>query len=416
MRLVRSDPQSALKNQGAVEGAGGVRLRKSLIVFQVAVTVLLLAVAGLFARSLMNVERADLGLEADRVIQFSIQPELSRYSPAHSMDLVNRLRDNIAALPGVTAASAAVVPIMDDNENSDAINIVGYVPHENEDTYVEENWVSPGYFATMKIPLLAGREFSEADKSGSPKVAIVNQRLVQRYFPHKDAIGAHFTLHYASRNNNSEIEIVGVVADSKHESVRDPIHPFVYMPYAQLATFGNATFYIRTRSEPENMGSSLSKAVAELDPALPVFALKTLVRQVNNSIMVERLLATLCISIASLASLLAGIGLYGVMAFVVARRTREIGSRIALGASRVAITGMVMRELSRMAVLGMAIGLGLTLVIGRLLNSMLFGVGGSNPIILVLAAAFLAAVALLAGSMPARTAARIEPMAALRCE
>ncbi|HLW52654.1 MAG TPA: ABC transporter permease [Candidatus Angelobacter sp.] len=416
MRLVRSDPQAALKSQGAMSGAGSVRLRKGLIVFQVAVTVLLLAIAGLFARSLLNIEHAGLGLEADRVIQFSIQPELSRYTPAQTVALVDRLQSNIAAIPGVGSASAAVVPILEDSENSDSINVSGYMPHENEDTYVEENWIGPGYFSTMKIPLIAGREFSGRDIGTSPKVAVVNQALVRHYFAHQDAIGAHFTLHYAGRSDHSEIEIVGVAADSKHDSVRDPVHPFVYMPYSQLATFGSATFYVRTRQAPENFGAAMTQAVAAIDPALPVFAVKTLREQVSDSLLVERLLAVLCVCAASLASLLAGIGLYGVMAYVVARRTREIGIRIALGASRTAITGMVMRELSQMAALGMSIGLVLTLIIGRLLNSLLFGVGAANPLVLALAAGFLATVALLAGSLPARTAARIEPIAALRCE
>lgn len=416
LRLVRTDPHSALRDQGGGAASGGVPLRKALIVFQVSATVVLLAAAGLFAKSLFNIETSNLGLEAGNVIQFSTQPELSRYSPLQSKALVDRLRNDIVVLPGVASVAAAVVPIIDDNENSDGINVVGYVPHENEDTTVEENWVSPGYFSTMRIPLATGREFTEADKNGTPKVAIVNRTLARHYFVHTDPIGAHFTLHFAGRDDNSEIEIVGVVEDSKHDNARDRVRPFVYMPYGQLATFGNATFYVRTRQDPGNLAADLTRAVARLDPALPIFAMKTLVAQVNDSLLVERLLATLCICIAFLASLLSAIGLYGVMAYVVTRRTREIGIRIALGASRGAITGMVLRELSLMTVAGVAIGLVLTLTAGRLLNSMLFGVGASNPLVLVLASALLAVVALLAGSLPARTAARIEPMTALRCE
>jgi predicted permease len=308
------------------------------------------------------------------------------------------------------------MPVLADSENTDSIHVSGYSPQENEHTYVEENWIGPDFFAAMKIPLIGGREFNDADSAASRKVAIVNQTLARHYFPGKEAIGGHFTLNYAARKGHGDYEIVGVVQDSKNDTPRAPIQPFVYLPYAQLDTLGGATFYVRTEQEPQALGPVLTRAVARLDSSLPVFNMKTLVEQVNESMIVERVMATLTSCFAFLASLLAAIGLYGVMAYVVARRTREIGIRIALGASRAHIGGMVLRESALLAFWGVVIGLMLTLLVGRLVNSMLFGVSAANPLVLGLTAALLAGFALLAGGLPARAAAKVDPMTALRYE
>jgi predicted permease len=418
LRATRTDLQSTLKDQGANVSGGksNVRLRKWLLVSQVALTVVLLAGAGFFARSLMNLERQDLGVRTDHVVEFSISPDLNRYSPAQTINFVERTREAVAALPGVRSVSAAQLAVLAGNSAGSDMAAEGYVPQEDEDTHVRENWVGPDYFRAVGTPLLAGREFKQTDSLASPKVAIVTEAIARRFFGGRNPVGLHLGIGPKQDKAHPDVEIVGLAGDSKTQDPHEEIRPTVYLPYAQNEYLGSVTFYVRTGQEPGALSDSLRKTVARLDANLPVFGLKTLAAQVDETVFNDRLLMFFSVCLGALASLLAAIGLYGVMAYVVTRRTREIGIRMALGATREIVGWLILREVVRMAVIGLGIGLPLAYGIGRLVESQLFGVKASDPLVFGFSAAALAAVAMLAGWLPSRKAASVDPMVALRYE
>ena len=416
LRLVRVNAQASLKEQGnsASGGASAVGLRKWLMAGQVTLTTVLLAGAGLFTQSLINVINVDPGMRTDHMVQFSIAPQLSRYTMPQTLDLIQRLRRTIAAQPGVQSVSAAEVPVFAGDTVSGDMTVEGYAAGESEGPEASKNWVAPDYFSTMKIPLLAGREFHDSDTAGSAKVAIINHTLARRYFAGRDPLGRRIV--FGRGDVQPDIEIVGVVQDSKHEDAVTPIAPFVYLPLAQEKSAAGITLYVRTAQDPRALAATLRATVAGLDPALPVYDLKTLNEQVKDSAFADRLLAFLSLWLGLLAAMLAALGLYGVMAYVVARRAREIGIRMALGATRDKVAWLVLREVLRMTSFGLAIGLCVAVVAGKLIQSQLFGVNGASPFILALTVLLLVAVALAAGILPARRAAHVQPMEALRSE
>ena len=417
LRATRVDLQTTLKGQGESisSSLSHVRLRKGLIVSQVALTAVLLVIAGLFTRSLENLKRLSPGVRIDHVIQFSIAPELNGYSPTQSLALLDRIRQGITPLPGVRSASAAEIPVFDNSDAGSNITVPGYAPHEEENMHVLKNGVGPDYLATMGTPLIAGREFNESDTVDAPKVAIINETMAHRFFAGRNPVGSRFAFG-AGRNIPPEIEIVGLVKDSKHNNLRDEIHPFVYLPYKQDTKLGQLTFYVRTAQEPTTMMTTLRGAVERLEPNLPLYSLKTLQDQVDESIFSERLLTFLSLCFGVLAALLAAVGLYGVMTYAVTRRTREIGMRVALGATRENVAWLILHEVGRMAVVGLAAGLAVAFAVGRFIESQLFGIHASDPLVFISATVLLAAVALLAGYVPAHRATRVDPIVALRCE
>jgi predicted permease len=417
LRSTRADLQTTLREQGAnvFGGKSNVRLRKLLLILQVALTVVLLASAGFFVRSLMNLKSQDLGLRTDHIVQFSVSPELNRYTPAQTVALVDRLRENIGALPGVRSVSASEIALLANSDAYANITPEGFPMTEDTNTDVQQNWVGPNFFSTLGIPLLAGREFDNRDVSSSPKVAVVSERTVQMYFHGQNPIGRRFA--FGSGNDvHPNIEIVGLVKDSKNTDLRQEIRPLVYIPYAQDTHQGNATFYVRTNVEPTAMASTLRKTVQNADANLPVFDLKTLDQELDEIAFSERLLTFFSLSLGVLAALLAAIGLYGVMAYMVSRRTREIGIRMALGATQQNVAWLVLRENVRISATGLGIGLVAAFAIGKLIESQLFGVKASNPLVFLTAAIMLSAVAFLAGWLPARRASAVDPMVALRHE
>jgi len=416
LRATRTDLHSTLKNLGGSlsHHLSSVRLRKALIVGQVALTAVLLTAAGLFTRSLLNLKNTNLGLRTDHVVEFTIAPELNRYSPPRAIAFVDRLRQSIATLPGVTSVSAASIPILSNSDWGSSVTIEGYTARENEDMHVWRNDVGPNYFATMKTPLLSGREFRDSDNAGTAKVAIVNATFLRRFLPGRNPLGLH--IRTGPGNAKPNVEIVGVVKDSKHSDPRDPIRPFVYEPYTQDPTFGRATLYVRTVGDLSAMNATLRKTVQSLDPNLPVYDLETLVEQVDDTVFADRLLTFLSLCLGLLAAALAAIGLYGVMTYVVTRRTREIGIRMALGATRESIAGLILREAVRLAAVGVVIGLVAAFAVDRLVASLLYGVGAADPLVFAVAVLLLALVALVAGGLPARRAAGVDPVVALRYE
>ena len=424
MRATRLDLQSTLKDQGSSVSVGGsnLPLRKVLIVSQVALTAVLLAGAGLFARTLVNLEQTDLGVKTSHVLQFSVAPDLNGSTPVQILAFADRARNEIAALPGVRSVSISSAPIFEGDDYVSNFTPEGYVPQPGhvpqpgDDTDAMYDYIGPNYFSTMGIPLMAGREFTEADAAASPKVCIINQKIAQHFFAGRNPLGLHMTHGAGKLYTSPPMEIVGVVANSKWDGARSDIVPFLYMPYSQDANLGHFAFYIRTERDPSTIAAALRSLVQRLDANLPVNNLRTLEEQVSNSMFNDRMVAVLSVSLALLAALLAALGLYGVLAYVVARRTREIGIRIALGGERADILRLVVGQGGRLTVLGAAIGIVAALVAMRWVASLLYGVTAHDPLTFVGVVVLLAIVSGAACYIPVRRAMRVDPIVALRYE
>jgi predicted permease len=319
------------------------------------------------------------------------------------------MRQSLASLPGVHAVSLAQEPVLAGDVDIGAIEVVGYQPHEDENMSVNMNLVGPGYFATMGIPLLAGRDFSEGDGPAGPKVAVINEVMAKAFFGNESPIGRRL------RYRRDEIQIAGVVRNTKYTGLREEKVRFAYFPYAQHPA-NHATFYCRTTQDPLAVVSALRQEVHKVDPNLPIFGVKTLAGQIDESILTDRLVAALSVMFGVLATVLAAVGLYGVMAYVVIGRTREIGIRVALGADRGRVLRLVLREAALLAGGGIVVALLASIGVGRLIGSQLFGVTGHDPMVLAGATAVLTAVALFASYIPALRATKVNPVIALRWE
>ncbi len=401
---------------GTVAAARGqARFRRALVVAQIALSLLLVVGAGLFSRSLYNLLRADLGFRTENLISFAVDPSLAGYSETRGFVYCRDLQDRLAGLPGVRAAAAANPGPLSGSERGGNITVEGYHPAEDEEPGGSFHSISPDYFRTMGIPLLAGREFTERDDAAAPKVAIVNQAFVRRYFGNRNPIGRHVT-RGTSNIPIPDREIVGVTADNKHRNLRDAARPTMYYPFAQEERLERINFYVRTAGEESQVGPLIRQAVQQLDANLPVLDMKSMQVRVEESVQTERLIAALSGAFGVLATLLAAIGLYGIVAYTVARRTSEIGVRIALGASRARVLGLVLKEAAALAAAGLAIGVPAALALSRLVESQLFGIKAADPLTFIAGGATLAVVALLAGYLPGRRASRIDPIRALRHE
>ena len=382
---------------------------------QVALSLLLLVGAGLFSRSLMNLRNLDPGFKAESVVTFSVNPSLNGYDDARKNALFQQLQDEIAAEPGVRAVSMAELGLLTGNDSSSTVRVEGYESKEGENMNPNFNGVGTGFFETLGIPLLRGREFDDGDAAGAPKVAIVNEVFARYFFGEQDAVGRHFYMGRRDKDDE-EFTIVGLVRDGKASQLKEQPRRMVYLPYAQETDVGDMTFYVRTQAEPAALGTRLRKIVASVDASLPVTSLKTLQAQIAESLFVERLVAGLSAAFGLLATLLAALGLYGVMSYAVSQRTREIGIRMALGAERGAVLGLVLREVGFLAGLGILIGLPSGYGLGRVIESQLFGLTAQDPLTFAVATLALVLAAFLAGYLPASRAARVDPMVALRYE
>jgi predicted permease len=413
LQATRPRVASTLKDErGTSTSAGHVRFRKGLVVVQVALSLLLLVGAGLFARSLYNLRTLDPGFETRQLLSLAVEPDLNGYSPAAARDLLRRLQERFAAEPGAVGASMASNPLLTDSRMIMTVDMEGYERKEDETTNLFVNRVGPGYFKTMGIPVVAGREFDERDVVGAPKVALVNETTARYFFKDSSPIGRRLGVGGDPR----EIEIVGVVRDGKAYSLRDTPERFFYLPLLQDEAPNEATFYVRATGAADALAPRLRSVVHEVDPALPVYAMTTMERQVDRSLFFERMIAALAAAFGVLATVLAALGLYGVMSYTVVRRTREIGIRMALGAERGRVLWLVLREVALLAVAGVVLGLPSALALAQLVSSQLYGLSPADPATLVLATAVLAGIAVLAGYLPARRATIVDPVTALRHE
>jgi predicted permease len=416
LQATRPKLADTLKDQaGAVIRGAHSGLRKGLVVAQVSLSLLLLIGAGLFLQSLRNLETLNPGFDVRDVLAFDVDPYLSRTDRNVNADYFRRLHERLASLPGVESHAFAVVPLLENNEWDNWVTIEGYSakPDERPDPHMQ--YCSPGFFKTLRIPVLLGRDFTDRDATGAPKVAIVNQKFAKRYFGAAEPLGRHIGMGI-DPGTKTDIEIVGVVGDTKYENMREEIPEEMYVPATQGGIGNGGTIYARVAGDRTRAFQTLRTEVSSVDSSVPVYDFRTLSDQLDISLLTERLLATLSTVFGVLATLLAALGLYGVMAFLVARRTREIGIRMALGAARQDVLWMVLRETLTVAAMGVAAGLVAAWPLTRLVQSQLFGVAPADLPTLAAAALGIGVVTALAGYVPARRATTIDPMRALRWE
>lgn len=414
LRASRPDPWTTLKDtMGSIAGSGGsLFLRKGLVTIQVALSFLLLFGAGLFVKSLQNLKTTDTGVAAQNLVSFQLSPALSGYDDQRAQLLNRALLERIRTAPGVTAAAYAAVPILAGDEWDSSTSVEGHTPKDGEDMQAFMNALSPGYFETMKIPFLEGRDFTSMDAVEEPRVAIVNRRFAEHFFPGRSAVGKHLGPGVGPRTKLT-IEIIGVVADALYEGPREGVRRQVFVP-----NWGRrgVVFYVRAQTGSASVASIIRNEVRRLDASMPVYGMKTLEAQLDETLLTDRLIAMLSAGFGLLATLLASVGLYGVMAFVVARRRKELGIRLALGAQPGLVIWLVMREVLLLLAVGLAIGLPAALALGRLVSTQLYGIAPHDPQIAIWTMVLLAVVSAAAGLIPAHRASRIDPILALRYE
>ncbi len=419
LQFWRPNAIDALKQQSALIAGGPLRLRRASVIAQIGVSLLLLIGAGLFVRTLHNLKLVDVGFSTDHLLTFSIDTRLAGYRPDQATGLYQQILDRLAGLPGVRSAAATSDPELRNNNNTANITVAGYQAAENEDMNVEHSRVTSGYFTTLKMPLLAGREIKEQDRAGSQKVAVVNESFAKRYFGGpQNAIGGYFC--FGAGDVKPDTEIVGVVADAKHTNVRTDIHRAVFTPYLQDPELNDSsfgmTFYVRTWQIPINAEATIRGAMTQLDSKLVLNDFRTMQEQVEINLEDERAIAFLAAAFGMLAALMAAIGIYGVLAYSVAQRTPEIGVRVAMGATRTSLIKMVLKDVLTLAGIGIAAAIPLSLLLAHAARTQLFGVSQSDPLTLVCVSLIVLAVTIAASAIPAYRAAKVDPMVALRYE
>jgi predicted permease len=404
------------KTQTGVTSAGmaGV-LRSGLVASQIALALALLVVAGLFTRSLANIGRIDLGMQVSNLTTFRVSPVLNGYTPERSIAFFQQLEEHVAAIPGVQLVSQSVIPLLDGSDSSANVSVQGFDAPPDADTDANTSAVGPRFFSTLGIPLVAGREFTPADSEVSQHVAIVNEAFARKFNLGRNVVGTRMEL---GRNSKPkfDIEIVGLVRDAKYSEVKQNIPPQFFLAYRQRDTRGVMNFYVRSSLDTSEISRAISQIVASLDANLPVENLRSMEDQIRERSRDDVLLAGISSGFAALATLLAAVGLYGVLAYSVAQRTPEIGVRLALGADPRRIRGMVLGHVGRVTVVGLTAGLAGAVVLGRLAAAMLFRVDGFDAAVMAGAVAAVVAVALAAATIPVFRASRIDPAAALRAE
>ena len=416
LHSTRPDLATVLKRQsGQPSGSrSAARFRTSLATAQIGLSMVLLVSAGLFTKSLYNISRVDLGLEIDHLITFGVSPTRNWYAPEQSRALFARLEAELAGLPGVTGVTASRVPLLGGSNWGNTVRVEGFDAGPDTDTGSRYNEVGPGYFGTIGIPLVSGREFTPSDVDEAPKVAVVNEQFARKFDLGRDAVGKWMGT--GGREGELDVQIVGLAQNAKYSEVKGEIPPLFFLPYRQNDAIGAMNFYVRGSVDPAQLLTAMPRVVGRLDPNLPVEELQTMEAQVRDNVFVDRIISVLSAAFAGLATVLAAVGLYGVLAYTVAQRTREIGLRMALGADGARVRGMVMRQVGRMALVGGSTGLVLAIGLGRVARSLLFELQNTDPVVLIGAAGALTLVAFAAGAIPAWQASRIEPMRALHYE
>ncbi|HKN66340.1 MAG TPA: ABC transporter permease [Gemmatimonadaceae bacterium] len=418
LHSTRPDLVTALRNNSGKLAGGRTarRFRTTLATAQIALAMALLMSAGLFLKSLWKVERVDLGVRVENLVTFSVTPSRTGYDSVRARTLYTRIEQELAALPGASAVTSAMVPLIAGSNWNTSIRVQGYQPDAQDSKANSSfNAVGSNHFRAIGVPLLAGREFTDADDAGAPKVAIVNETFARRFGLGANPVGKRMAIG-SSDTLPLNIEIVGLVRDMKYSSVKSEIPPVYFTPHRQSSNVSSMYFYVRTASSPSTMLRSMRSVVQRLDPMLPVEDLRTMPEEIRINTFQDRMITTLAAAFALLATLLASIGLYGVLAYSTAQRTREIGVRMALGANAGDVRLLVLRQVGLMTAVGGVIGLAGALALGRGAQAMLYEMSGADPLVMVCSVIFLALVAFAAGYVPALRASRVSPIQALRYE
>jgi putative ABC transport system permease protein len=412
LRASRPDLIRSLKENGRCLDFGGSRQRLSrgLIVAQIALSLILLVGAGLFLRSLRNLHSIDLGFERENVLLVALDPSHSGYGPEQTRRLFAGLLDGFQAIPGVRSASLSWNPPVAGGGSSRTVSVEGRAPGHETEREIFLNWVAPHYFETLGVPLIAGRDFNSHDTLDSPRVVIINQNMARVFFGDANPIGQRIRV-----EDNDIREVVGVVADSHYLEIREQITPTLYLNTFQSPSPGSE-FALRTTVDPNVIAPAVQREIERQVKGMAIANVRTLAGQVDSWIVQERLVALLSSCFGGLAVFIAAVGLYGVLSYTVARRTQEIGIRMALGARSRDVMAMIMKEIVWLVCLGLAAGIPLALILGRFISELLYGLKPTDPLTIVAGSMVMLIVAMVAGYVPARRASRVDPLVSLRCE
>jgi putative ABC transport system permease protein len=415
LQFYRPKMTPALKQQTISAEGGHARFRRLTVGLQIGLSLLLLVGAGLFTRTLANLKSVDVGFATDHLLAFQINPRLSGYEPAAVTPLYKRLIDTLSSRPGVQAVGMTDDPVLAQSDNTFSVNVPGYQPQEGERMSFEWEHVTPGYFRTLQLPLLAGRAFNDSDGPAAAKVVVVNESFVRKFFGNNEqAIGRTFAERRVNEKN--PFVVVGVVKDAKHFDLHEQPNPIFYSPLFQDPEPNAVAVYVRTRQAPEDAASTVRTAVTGMDSRLVVDSLQSMHDQIDRTLASERMLSFLASGFGIVAIFVTAIGLYGVLAYSIAQRTREIGIRMALGATRGSVVKMVLREVMILTGFSVAVAIPLSMALSALVRSQLFGVSDRDPATLLLVTLAMGTVALLAAWAPARRATQVQPITALRYE
>jgi len=416
LHFLRPDLANALRQSAGTASKNSQRFRKAAVGVQIALSVLLLGGAGLFVRTLNNLRHQQVGFDTTHLATFSFDPSDSGYGQDRMVPMLTSALDAVQHIPGVLSVAATNDAELTGDSHFSGFAVEGHKFTEEEKTDFEAPWVTSGYFATIKQPLLVGREFTAADSHDAPKVAVVNLTFAKRFFGSAQNALGHMVSEGGDNPTPPDTTIVGVVGDIKHANLRTDMGMAVYRPYPQNPHPTSVRIYARTTQSPDMIETPIRSTIHGIDPTLVVAEMRTMDEQVDRSAADEQALALLAVGFSALAIVLAAVGLYGVLAYSTEQRTREIGVRLALGSQRSGVVMLIVREMFLIAAIAIVLALPATVLLARLFRSQLYGVTASDPLTLAGAVLLAAIMVTLAAVLPARRAASIEPMQALRTE
>jgi putative ABC transport system permease protein len=416
LQMMKPDLNEALRQQSASTLGAAQRFRRTAIAVQIGLSVLLLSGAGLFVRTLHNLRAQNMGMSTDHLVEFGVSPTMAGYAQKDAPALQDRVRSVLAALPGVRTVGATNDPVLTGNDNQSNITIEGYAAKPDEDLDVETPWVTPNYFAALGIPVIVGRDLTEADTASAQKVALVNKTFAVKFFGSPQKALGHSIGSGGGSDVKLDTQIVGVVGDAKQNGVREGVVKTLYRSFVQDPRANDLMFYVRTEQAPSLVENAIRAALHGIDPKLVVDSMRTMDEQIDQSVSNERMMALLAMSFALVALLTTAVGLYGVLAYATAQRTKEIGIRMALGAQRSAVVRLVLMDMAKVAAIGIVMALPVAVLLARWLRSELFEVQPFDPLTMIGCVVVTVAMVLLAAALPARRAASVEPTKALRAE
>ncbi len=415
LKLAATEAAPALAANGAAVAGGKAlgRFRFALSTSEIALSMLLLVLAILFTQSLANIARVDLGMRTESVVTFGVAPSSNGYPAERSAQLIDEIERRLDAQPDVVSVTSSMVPLLSSSAWGASVTIEGHEPPASGKTSTNVNYVGSGFLGTLDIPLLAGRDIDDGDGADRPLVAVVNQSFAKKYALGRNPIGRHI-----ETGGKGGIEIVGLFRDAAYNRVKEPFAPEFMLPRRQWpqSSAQGMSFYVRVAQSTDVLLAAIPRIVAQVDPDLPATNVQTLSTQVRKNVQTDWLLVALAGTLATVATALAAIGLYGVLSYTVTQRTREIGVRLALGAEPGRVRALVMRDVAWMCAIGGALGFAGALLLGRLAAALLFGLSPTDPAAFAAAAALLGIVVISASYLPARRASRVDPVVALRSE